>query len=479
MSQCQECEYNHFEMVADTENSFEMWQGLVGPHYTPHVDGAGNLYWTNNGGLPNPEMQNIVGNGIKPVGIVTEAEDLPETASQGDAYIVGTEVPYRMYFYNEGAWVDIGYTPGPAGQDGVSPVISIEDITGGHKVTITDADHPDGMNFNVMDGEDGQDGQDGAPGVGVPASGSAGQVLKKNSATDYDTAWGDLDAGEIGYNSTATYSADTVGKTLSDQAGDIGDLETIAGDGVLSGFTATDLTGAANELRDTLTTSTAITTGTDLNTLTTPGSYSCSTGTIAQSLSHCPVIYGFMMHVYPYGSGVAQLIIGDRELCYRRAVSEDWQIAARVSSVAIMQNGLTATKNLSEGQYVIWRGSLGKVNSGGISSGTSLAFGTGNNQMTAVDNGGLNDIFNLFSFPANASVSGADLNNYKSSGIWYINGGSPSHTPTGSYGILIVFPAGTTIIQIYFPAGSDYFCTRRCVSNTWTNWFKHLGTQIT
>lgn len=61
---------------------------------------------------------------------------------------------------------------GPAGQDGsngVSPTISVTDITGGHIVTITDVNGP--HTFDVMDGEDGQNGtngqngQDGTDGV--------------------------------------------------------------------------------------------------------------------------------------------------------------------------------------------------------------------------------------------------------------------------------------------------------------------------
>ncbi|MBQ9393329.1 MAG: hypothetical protein IJU18_04990, partial [Oscillospiraceae bacterium] len=51
---------------------------------------------------------------------------------------------------------------GTDGTDGVSPEVTIVSITGGHSVTITDADHPGGQTFNVMDG---QDGEDGAPGI--------------------------------------------------------------------------------------------------------------------------------------------------------------------------------------------------------------------------------------------------------------------------------------------------------------------------
>ena len=39
------------------------------------------------------------------------------------------------------------------GEDGYSPEVTIEDITHGHRVTITDEDHPTGQSFNVMDGD--------------------------------------------------------------------------------------------------------------------------------------------------------------------------------------------------------------------------------------------------------------------------------------------------------------------------------------
>ncbi|MCI9331301.1 MAG: hypothetical protein HFG05_03905 [Oscillibacter sp.] len=46
--------------------------------------------------------------------------------------------------------------PGPQGQEGLSPSVSINDIPGGHRVTITDASGP--HSFDVMDGEDGGGG---------------------------------------------------------------------------------------------------------------------------------------------------------------------------------------------------------------------------------------------------------------------------------------------------------------------------------
>ena len=50
-----------FIMTEDTGDSFQMWQGLVGPYFLPNVDESGEISWSNNGGLPNPEPQNIRG----------------------------------------------------------------------------------------------------------------------------------------------------------------------------------------------------------------------------------------------------------------------------------------------------------------------------------------------------------------------------------------------------------------------------------
>lgn len=83
-------------------------------------------------------------------------------------------------------------TDGTDGTDGVSPEVTISEITGGHSVTITDADHPTGQTFNVLDGTDGQDGTDGtdgqdgySPTASVSKSGSTATITitDKNGTT--------------------------------------------------------------------------------------------------------------------------------------------------------------------------------------------------------------------------------------------------------------------------------------------------------
>ena len=61
---------------------------------------------------------------------------------------------------------------------------------------------PQGLSGNDgnpgADGAPGANGANGADGVGVPAGGTTGQILAKNSGTDYDTGWIDAPTGGSG-----------------------------------------------------------------------------------------------------------------------------------------------------------------------------------------------------------------------------------------------------------------------------------------
>lgn len=64
-------------------------------------------------------------------------------------------------------------------------------------------------------GADGAQGEDGQPGVGVPAGGTEGQIIVKQSATDYDTAWSDNYATNVElYVKNSTAGAMTKGQVV-------------------------------------------------------------------------------------------------------------------------------------------------------------------------------------------------------------------------------------------------------------------------
>ena len=165
-----------FKMV-DEGDSMQSWNGLRGPYYIPHLSADGVLSWTNTGNLPNPTPVDISGPpgvSVELRGPVASVQDLPATASSSELWLVGTASPYDGYFFNGVQWENAGPVsvgpPGPAGEDGVSPEVTIAQISGGHSVTITDAAHPQGQQFDVLDGTDGAPGSPGTPGVSPEVS---------------------------------------------------------------------------------------------------------------------------------------------------------------------------------------------------------------------------------------------------------------------------------------------------------------------
>lgn len=77
-----------------------------------------------------------------------------------------------------------GEFDGAAGKDGVSPTIAVSAITGGNRLTITDANGSRNVDvMNGKDGKDGADGSDGSPGATGPA-GRGVQSMTYNSSTN-------------------------------------------------------------------------------------------------------------------------------------------------------------------------------------------------------------------------------------------------------------------------------------------------------
>lgn len=121
--------------------------GLVDTYTITFTDGTTATFTVTNG---SP--------GATPVITVTATADA--TSSDTPTVTVtksGTDTApsFAMAFSGlKGVQGQTGQT-GPAGADGtdgVSPEVTITTITGGHRVNITDAEHPTGQSFDVMDG---------------------------------------------------------------------------------------------------------------------------------------------------------------------------------------------------------------------------------------------------------------------------------------------------------------------------------------
>lgn len=73
---------------------------------------------------------------------------------------------------------------GTDGTDGVSPTVTIVDIAGGHRITITDEDHPTGQSFDVLDGQGGGGGTSDYTGLTNKPQINGHTLSGNQSATD-------------------------------------------------------------------------------------------------------------------------------------------------------------------------------------------------------------------------------------------------------------------------------------------------------
>ena len=247
---------NHFSFTDDGD-SFESWQGQRGPYYIPHLSADGVLSWTNTGNLPNPAPVDISGppgSSVELRGPVPSVEDLPDTAPSGELWLVGSASPYDGWFYNGVSWENAGQIAvgpagpqgpqgpqgetgpagpagpqgetgpagpagpagetgptGPAGADGqpgapgAAATIAVGSVTGlpaGSAPTVTNSGSSSAavLDFGIPAG---QPGQTGPAGPGVPAGGTAGQVLTKIGPADYATGWQDPSGGALYFTGVA------------------------------------------------------------------------------------------------------------------------------------------------------------------------------------------------------------------------------------------------------------------------------------
>lgn len=189
------------QILLDARDSGE----LDGATFTPSVDEAGNLSWTNDKGRENPATVNIKGYSPKiVVRDVTGGKELDITDFSGTQTV-------RILNGANG-------TNGVDGTNGYSPKVVISTIAGGHRLVVTDASG--NQTFDVMDGTDGQDGAPGTNGtdgvspVVTVANISGGHrvtITDKNGAKSFDVMDGATEISDAvkDYISTYMYIGET------------------------------------------------------------------------------------------------------------------------------------------------------------------------------------------------------------------------------------------------------------------------------
>lgn len=178
---------------------------LDGATFTPSVDEAGNLSWTNDKGRENPATVNIKGYSPRiVVRDVTGGKELDITDFSGTQTV-------RILNGANG-------TNGVDGKNGYSPKVVISTIDGGHRLVVTDASGT--QTFDVMDGMDGQDGAPGTNGTdGVSpvvtvtniSGGHRVTITDKNGAKSFDVMDGATEISDAvkDYISTYMYIGET------------------------------------------------------------------------------------------------------------------------------------------------------------------------------------------------------------------------------------------------------------------------------
>ena len=201
--------------------------------------------------------------------------------------------------------------------------------------------------------------------------------------------------------------------------------------------------------------STKIAQNTDLNTITGIGTYYCESNADAQTLSNCPIAFGFKMIVEQTttSSYILQKII--------RRVGSQWQ--RYTSDGGTTWNSWSAYNSTDD--YLPL--------SGGTVSGNLTVSGT----LTASLTGNADTASQLVStkIPANS-----DLNNYTTVGDYYTatdaDASSLSNCPSSISFYMQVRTAGARYLQIIYTYNAIY--TRRRTTSNWSSWYKYTGTQV-
>ena len=124
------------------------------------------------------DIGSVVGNGIRSASFDSLTNTLTLTFTDGTSFTTPS-------------------LKGAPGEDGESPVVTVTSITGGHRVTITDEDHPSGQSFDVMDGADGDDGYSPTVTVTEITGGHRVTITDKTGPHTFDVMDGEGGGGAV------------------------------------------------------------------------------------------------------------------------------------------------------------------------------------------------------------------------------------------------------------------------------------------
>ena len=128
--------------------------GAKGTTFTPSVDTNGNLSWTNNGGLPNPETVNVKG---------AQGEAATVQVGTTTTLPAGSQATVNNSGTSEEAVLNFGIPTGQPGADGLAATIAVGEVTTGAagsqaSVTNSGTENAAVLDFTIPQGADGASG---------------------------------------------------------------------------------------------------------------------------------------------------------------------------------------------------------------------------------------------------------------------------------------------------------------------------------
>lgn len=145
-----------------------VWNSTTGEYVNTNVKAEGvdgtdgkngnNIWWTTARPIASGDNAGIQRRSLNgPDGLTPAARDYvfgPAVGEEGEPTTLYVIISSTALVTMTALGSIVG-PPGQDGQDGYSPKVTFATITGGHRIRITDADHPLGQTFDVMNGADG------------------------------------------------------------------------------------------------------------------------------------------------------------------------------------------------------------------------------------------------------------------------------------------------------------------------------------